>query len=217
MSNLVPTAERTQSGIPLPTTLESSPQPAPATAAETGTEPEIGSRRRGGLGTILRWAGVALVAVAVACLLALTVGPILLPYRVLTVYSGSMVPTIPVGSVVVDVPVNAADVQRGQIITFTRPDRTTELVTHRVIAVDTGPAGRFFITRGDANNVQDAWRVPAVGTGYLYKFNIPFLGFVLVWLQSPIGRLLFLVIPAAALGLLTLYELWRPGRPREGA
>jgi len=47
-------------------------------------------------------------------------------------------------------------------------------------------------------------------------FSIPYCGFVLVWLQSPLGRLLFLVIPAAALGLLTLYELWWPRRARPG-
>ena len=166
---------------------------------------------------LLRWLGVAVVAIAVICLMGLTVGPILLPYKVLTVLSGSMVPTIPVGGVVFDVPINAKDVKAGDIITFTRPDKQSELVTHRVITIEDGPAGRAFITRGDANNVQDAWRIPAVGTGYLYKFNIPYLGFVLVWLQSPIGRLLFLVIPAAALGLLTLYELWRPGRQREAS
>lgn len=215
MSPSTSTADVNQSGIRLPTILESTPQPA--AAPESG--PELGPQagRRNGLGAILRWAGVGVVALAVIFLLALTVGPILLPYKVLTVYSGSMVPTIPVGSVVVDVPINAKDVKPGDIITFTRPDKQSELITHRVLTIEDGPAGRAFITRGDANNVQDAWRVPAVGTGYLYKFNIPLLGFVLVWLQSPLGRLLFLVIPAAALGLLTLYELWRPGRPREGS
>ena len=207
--SVFPTAtDRSESGIPLRTILET-----PSEAAGSGP----GARSTGRGTMILRWLGIGVVAIAVACLLALTVGPVLLPYKVLTVYSGSMVPTIPVGSVVVDVPVKAGDVRRGDIITFTRPDKTTELVTHRVIAVESGPAGRFFITRGDANNVQDAWRVPAIGTGYLYRFNIPFVGFVLVWLQSPLGRILFLVIPAAALGLLTLYELWRPGRPRAGA
>jgi len=198
----------------LGTTLESTPQPASG-APETASEPGLPRGRSGGLGPALRWIGIAIVGVLVVCLLALTVGPVLLPYKVLTVLSGSMVPTIGVGSVVLDVPIEAGDVRRGDIITFTRPDRTSELVTHRVIAIESGPAGRFFITRGDANNVQDSWRVPAIGKGYLYKFNIPLLGFVLVWLQSPLGRLLFLVIPAAALGLLTLYELWRPGRPRE--
>lgn len=166
-------------------------------------------------------AGQALALVVlgliVLFLLSLTVGPLLLPYKALTVYSGSMEPTIHTGSVAIDTPISAQDVKVGDIVTFVRPDNQNELVTHRVIAIETGPSGRQWVTKGDANSVPDAWRVAASGAGYKYYFSIPYCGFVLSWLQSPIGRLLFLVIPAAALGLLTLYELWWPRRARQGA
>jgi signal peptidase len=169
------------------------------------------------LSTVGQAIGLLVLGVIVLFLLSLTVGPLLLPYKALTVYSGSMEPTIHTGSVAIDVPVNAQDVKVGDIVTFVRPDNQNELVTHRVIAVETGPSGRQWVTKGDANSVADPWRVPASGSGYKYSFSIPYTGFVLVWLQSPIGRLLFLVIPAAALGLLTLYELWWPRRARPGA
>jgi signal peptidase len=161
--------------------------------------------------------GLFVLGVVVLFLLSLTVGPLLLPYKALTVYSGSMEPTIHTGSVAIDTPIAAQDVKVGDIVTFVRPDNQNELVTHRVVQIETGPSGRVWVTKGDANSVNDPWRVAAAGSGYKYYFSIPYFGFVLVWLQSPIGRLLFLVVPAAALGLLTLYELWWPRRARTGS
>jgi signal peptidase len=184
------------------------PPPAPAQQAAPRTR-SIGS-------AVGQAAGLVVLGIAVLFLLFLTVGPLLLPYKALTVYSGSMEPVIHTGSVAIDVPIKAEDVKVGDIITFVRPDNQNELVTHRVIQIETGPTGRQWVTRGDANSLADSWRVAAAGSGYKYIFAIPYCGFVLVWLQSPIGRLLFLVIPAAALGLLTLYELWWPRRARPG-
>ena len=179
--------------------------------------PQAATRRPRSIGSAVgQFLGLVVLGVAVLFLLSLTVGPLVLPYKALTVYSGSMEPTIHTGSVAIDVPIAAQDVKVGDIITFVRPDNRNELVTHRVLQIETGPNGRQWITRGDANSVADSWRVAASGSGYKYVFSIPYCGFVLAWLQSPIGRLLFLVIPAAALGLLTLYELWWPRRARTG-
>jgi len=186
-------------------------QNPPSSQALSAPEP---ARQRSVLSRVGEVLGLVVLGLIVLFLLSLTVGPLLLPYKALTVYSGSMEPLIHTGSVAIDVPVQAQDVKVGDVVTFVRPDNQNELVTHRVIAVETGPSGRQWVTQGDANSVADPWRVPATGSGYKYWFSIPYCGFVLVWLQSPIGRLLFLVIPAAALGLLTLYELWRPRRAR---
>jgi signal peptidase I len=87
--------------------------------------------------------------------------------------------------------------------------RANEKVTHRVVKVGTSATGRYFLTKGDANGAPDDWQVPAVGTGWLAAFHIPVVGYALVDLQSTIGRLLLLIIPALALGAITLYEIWR--------
>ena len=194
------------------------PGEAQHVAAPVQSSPQAAAPRDRSTGTLAgQITGLVVLGALVLFLLALTVGPLLLPYKALTVYSGSMEPTIHTGSVAIDVPIASADVKVGDVITFVRPDNQNELVTHRVVAIETGPSGRQWVTKGDANSVADPWRVAASGAGYKYYFSIPYCGFVLVWLQSPIGRLLFLVIPAAALGLLTLYELWWPRRARPGA
>jgi signal peptidase len=155
---------------------------------------------------------LAFAAVVVIGLLALTIGPRLLPYQALVVRSGSMAPTIPTGSVVFYQKVSADKVKVGQIIVFNRPGVTSERVTHRVYKIATGPTGRYFITKGDANGAADDWQIPAVGTGWVAGFHVPVVGYVLADLQSTTARLLLLLIPALGLGLITLYEIWRDRR-----
>jgi signal peptidase len=152
---------------------------------------------------------LAVAGVLVIGLLSLTVGPKLFPYQALVVRSGSMAPTIPTGSVVFYHKVAAAKVKVGQVIVFARPGQTGERVTHRVYKISTGPTGRFFETKGDANGAPDDWRIPAVGTGWVAGFHVPIAGYVLADLQSTTARLLLLLIPALGLGLITLTEIWR--------
>jgi signal peptidase len=159
---------------------------------------------------------LAVVGAVVLLLLAITVGPRFLPYEALVVQSGSMSPTIPTGSVVFYRPVEAANVKVGDVIVFDRPGAAGERVTHRVYEIASGPTGRYFITKGDANGVPDDWRVPAVGKGWKAVWHIPVAGYVLAYLQSTIARLLLLLVPAALLALITAGEIWRD-RKRGGA
>ena len=152
---------------------------------------------------------LAVVAVIVFGLLAITIGPRVLPYQALVVRSGSMAPTIPTGSVVFYHRVAATNVKVGQVIVFSRPGQSSERVTHRVYKIASSPAGRYFVTKGDANGAADDWRVPAVGKGWVASFHIPVVGYILYDLQSTTARLLLLLIPALLLGAITLYEIWR--------
>src|ERR671938_1127981 len=56
--------------------------------------------------------------------------------QLLTVVSGSMQPTLPLGSLVVVVPRDAADVRIGDVITFNPPGDDTRTVTHRIVDVE---------------------------------------------------------------------------------
>lgn len=74
----------------------------------------------------------------------------------LTVLSGSMEPTLPVGSLVVVRPVDAADVRIGDVVTYLpHPDDPTA-ITHRVTGVThRTDGGRTFTMQGDANDAPD--------------------------------------------------------------
>lgn len=158
---------------------------------------------------IFSWAILAVAVAVVAGLVAITIGPRFLPYQALVVRSGSMEPTIPTGSVVFYRHVNAADVKVGQVIVFSKPGQPNERITHRVFKIGNGATGKYFITKGDANGAPDDWRVPAVGEGWVARFHVPTVGYVLADMQSTTARLLLLLIPAVLLGIITLVEIWR--------
>jgi signal peptidase I len=184
--------------------LPSEPAPAPSAPAASEERTALGV-----LGKIASWVVLVAVTLVALALVAITVGPRFLPYQALVVRSGSMQPAIPTGSIVFYRKVDAATVKVGDVIVFSRPGLPNEKVTHRVFKIGSDSTGRYFITKGDANSTPDDWHVPAVGTGWLATFHVPLIGYALVDLQSTIGRLLLLVLPALALGLITLYEIWR--------
>lgn len=167
-------------------------------------------------GRILSWLFVAALTVVVLGLLAVTVGPRLLPYQALVVRSGSMSPTIPTGSIVFYRSVQAADVKVGDVIVFDKPG-ANEKVTHRVYQLAKDSTGPYAVTKGDANGAPDDWHVPLVGKGWVAAFHVPVVGYVLYDLQSTLARLLLLLVPAVLLGLITLYEIWRDRGGERGA
>ena len=169
------------------------------------------SRRTSRLGAVANQVVTAILVLAVAAMLVVNVGPLFLPYRVYTVLSGSMQPTIPVGSEVILRQADASTIRVGDIITFNRPGHAGQLVTHRVVAVTSDPntGQRQFLTKGDANAVSDDWRIPAAGTGLEYAFHVPLLGYAFAMLQSPIGRICFILAPALLLAAVVLNDTWK--------
>jgi signal peptidase len=123
-------------------------------------------------------AGALLAAVAVAVLLAVLAWHA--GVRLYAVRTGSMTPTYPIGSVVVDAPVESP-VQVGDVITFRTGDG---LVTHRVVAH--GAVG--LKTKGDANRSPDPWTIPTDYVRGTVVAGIPYAGYALVFLQQPTGR-----------------------------
>lgn len=153
---------------------------------------------------------IALAAGFTGLILLLAVGPRFLPYQVCAVLSGSMEPTLPVGSIVILAKTEGNQLKVGDIITFSYPNHPNQLVTHRIYQVKLGTAGPGFVTKGDANNAPDNWVVNGSGTGWREMFTIPYLGYILGVLGSPLLRLLILGIPACLLGILLLAEIWSP-------
>ena len=175
----------------------------------TPTPVAVRRTRLGVAGTVAAWAAMVLATLVVLGLVATTVGPRLLPYQALVVRSGSMSPTIPTGSIVFYRKREAGKVKVGDVIVFAKPGQPNEKVTHRVYQIGSSPTGRYFVTKGDSNAAPDNWRVPAIGTGWIAAFHVPTVGYALADLQSQLGRLLLLLVPAILLGAITLWELVR--------
>jgi signal peptidase len=150
---------------------------------------------------------------ATAGALAIAVYPTVTSGKAMAVLSGSMTPSYPVGAMVFTRPVDPGQVAVGEIITFQRPSNPAELVTHRVVAIDTSTGAPVFTTKGDANNAADLDPVPASAVQGRLWFGVPQLGRVAAVLHSPQG-LGFLVLLIC--GVLALSPGKRPG-PARGA
>ena len=74
--------------------------------------------------------------------------------RPLIVYSGSMEPTIPTGSVVLVKPTNPDNLYVGDVITVNRPGGLG-IVTHRIQSMQVVNGRNVFQTKGDANDFPD--------------------------------------------------------------
>ena len=144
----------------------------------------------------VRWTGNTLVALVVLAMLFFFLGPHLLGINFFTIYSGSMTPAIPVGSVVVAPPVDASDVEVGDIITFRALAGADKIVTHRVYEVLPNDGLPMFRTAGDANAAPDGNAVPAENVIGKVWFHLPFLGFFSSFVRSSLGFLLFICLPA---------------------
>jgi signal peptidase len=133
---------------------------------------------------------------------------------VMTIISGSMTPTIAVGDIVVDAPVTAAqasDFHVGQIISFRAAPGSTEIITHRIVAVRVQDGAVSYITKGDANNSADSTPRPASDVIGLYRFSIPRGGYVLVAMHTP--RVLIMLLASALLWIVAGVSFWIAARP----
>jgi len=156
-------------------------------------------------------AGVALLAI-VAAALAVAVIPAIAGATPLTVLTGSMEPTLPVGSTVVVRPQSPTTIRVGDIITFTDREPgtgATRTVTHRVVEVLPGPT---FRTQGDANNGPDVRTVAAADVHGVYWYDVPLVGLLKDRLISPFGALLALGVVLLGVAMHLLVPQCRPAR-----
>ncbi len=104
------------------------------------------------------------------------------PYVVL---SGSMEPKVPTGSLCfINEHVKYENIKAGDVIAFKMDDGT--LVTHRVIEI----TNEGIVTKGDANNNNDA--VVTTASNYVGKNigSIPFAGYVVKTIQTTKGKII---------------------------
>lgn len=122
-------------------------------------------------------------------------------FRFFAVTSGSMTPTIPVGSLVYVDKYIIGELKEGDVITFTKEG---QVVTHRIFERKTSSLGQdnqgkitevSFITKGDANTATDSSPVLARDILGKYKFYIPFMGYAASSAKTPLGFFIVILLP----------------------
>ena len=142
--------------------------------------------------------GIIIILAVIAVSLFLTI-PKLMGYEIYNVETGSMSPAIPVGSVIFVEKVEPTEVKEGDIITFRNEG---VMVTHRVTA-NNKLEGQF-VTKGDANEIEDMEPVPySLLMGKVVKY-FPVFGKLLVVYNSMLGKVYILGIAACGVLLLIL-------------
>ncbi len=112
-----------------------------------------------------------------------------------TIYTGSMQPSLPIGSVVMVRPVDITHLDVGDVIAFKAGTRS-ETVVHRVIEVITGNPSVCVRTAGDANTSPDSNPVLAENIVGKVFSHIPFLGYLSDFVRTKLGYFLLVVLPA---------------------
>jgi signal peptidase len=152
---------------------------------------------------VARWVGlgvgVCCVAIIVAAAGVLIVAPRLVHGTALTVLTGSMTPKLPVGSVVIDRPVDPGTLHVGDIATYQKAPGVAEYITHRIVAINTHSDPVSFTFKGDANRGPDPTPVPATAIRGKVWFDVPYLGGIRDSIQGGGLRAWLLAIVIAAL------------------
>ena len=145
---------------------------------------------------------VALIAM-IALLLIISVLPVTGNYKVLTVLSGSMEPSIKTGSVVI---VKSVDKYKiGDVITFGAKTKIKTPVTHRIYDIKVVEGKVFYITKGDANDAPDLKEISQKEIIGKVLFSVPYLGYAVETAKKPIGFMSIIIVPA----VLIIYDEFR--------
>ncbi|MGL4570181.1 MAG: signal peptidase I, partial [Clostridium sp.] len=97
-----------------------------------------------------------------------------LGYSALNVMTGSMEPEIKTGSLILIKDILIDDIKVDDVITVRTNNGS--LVTHRVANIDRDNEGIYLITKGDANDVYDSFKVRENMIEGKVMFNVPYVG-----------------------------------------
>lgn len=114
-------------------------------------------------------------------------------YKIFTVQSGSMEPTIHTGSLIFVKP--EKDYQIGDIITRNTKDPKVT-ITHRIIEKKNDNGKVTFRTKGDANDGNDMEDVAARQIIGKMILKLPYLGYPVGYAKTTPGLIILIVIPA---------------------
>jgi signal peptidase I len=131
-------------------------------------------------------------------------------YRPVVVYSGSMEPTLGVGSLALVERVPSERVRVGDVLTFADPAQRRRLVTHRVVEVVQRPEGGLaYRTKGDANTHRDPWAIALPAEAGRLAFDVPYVGYALWYAKTREARTALVLLLAGLVLTFLLRAIWR--------
>ncbi|MDW7672133.1 MAG: signal peptidase I [Bacillota bacterium] len=134
--------------------------------------------------------------------------PTVAGYQFYTVLSGSMNPSFDTGSLIFVKKQPPETIAVGDIITFAGPRADSALTTHRVAAIN-NEVPLSFITRGDANNVNDPNPVPEERVIGTVRGFVPYLGYIMGFAQTRAGLIFLVFIPGVMIIIFEIFNIFR--------
>jgi signal peptidase len=124
---------------------------------------------------------------------------------IMVVPSTSMVPTLNVGDIVIVRGVDPNTITVGTIIIFRSPSGSIDII-HRVIGIVKVGNTLYFQTKGDHNVSPDPWSpgVPENNVKGVLVTKIPYIGYVTLTLQGPLG----IILIAFLIFLMIVFEYY---------
>lgn len=177
-------------------------QDAPAHRRDRGERPAVRERLKDAVLVVLSVIGI----ISVAWLLAAWAWSL----TIIVFVTGSMSPTMPVGTAAVVQEVAAADLRIGDVVTVPKPNSTIP-VTHRIVEI--APVvgdddARELSLKGDANDIVDPITY-TVTDAQRVLLAVPNAGWLVVLSKNPLSGIALTLAVAGAIA----WALW-PTRPR---
>lgn len=156
--------------------------------------------------TLVNSIAIVLIAASLFVLLAVVLTPSgqvpqVMGYSMLRVLTGSMEPEIPEQSMLLVRQTDPETLEVGDIISFFSPDPTLNgsLNTHRIARIESDGSSLRFVTKGDANVLEDQQAVDARQVVGKVVFVSPLLGKLVSFVSNPLVFGLVILLPLAAM------------------
>lgn len=150
---------------------------------------------------------IIIAVVFVALLIIISAFPINGNIKMFTVLSGSMEPKIHTGSAVIIKPFSNYKI--GDVVTFGKTNKTDIPTTHRIVEEKIQDGEKVFSTKGDANNSNDSLEVLEKDILGKVLFSMHYLGYLIDFVQKPIGFMIMIIIPAIVIVYNQLQKIFK--------
>jgi len=116
-------------------------------------------------------------------------------YKAFTIGSGSMIPTLEIGDIIIVKSAKQSYIAEQDIITFLEGEGNVYNVTHRIVKIINNEDGTIsYQTKGDANNSNDENLVKYENIVGKYRFKISKLGNWVVQIQTTCGIIIAILV-----------------------